>query len=194
MGRELPAEHYDEKYGREYADWRYDPVYSAVIDLLREIHAKRVLDVGCGTGRLGHLLQKEGIGYRGFDFSKTAIRQGLERYPGLDLFVGNVYGPSPYGAAGDYDAYIAIETLEHVDDIEVISRLPPGATLIASMPNFDSEGHVRHFRTAMGVRRHFRRFLRIDRMLRLGPFPEAAWWARIWVFRGSKGIQEEIQR
>ncbi len=45
-----------------------------------------ILDVGCGYGRLCN--QLENIGYQniiGIDISKEMVRQGIERFPGLDL-------------------------------------------------------------------------------------------------------------
>lgn len=182
-GREAPREFYERTYEQTYDDLRYDAVYEAAASLLREAGVRAVLDVGCGTGRLGRFVRPHGIAYRGVDFSERAIAQGRRRYPELAdaLSVGDVYDPAVYAGA---DAFVAIESLEHVDDRRVLSLLPTGSLLVASAPNFWAPGHVRRFRTGGAVRRHYAEAIAVDRIEKLGPFPGSTWWARIWVFRG----------
>lgn len=45
----------------------------AIHDGLNDVHGLRILDVGCGTGRMSRHLAKQGAQVHGFDFSSKAI-------------------------------------------------------------------------------------------------------------------------
>lgn len=52
--------------------------------------AHRILDLGCGEGRHVRLLHQQGLSVSGIDLSETLIRVGREKYPELDLRVGDM--------------------------------------------------------------------------------------------------------
>lgn len=115
-----------------------------------------VVDLGCGTGRFGHALylREHYSGYVGVDFSKTALAEarryltavGLEHLGFIEADLRS-WTPSPTRAGNC--VYVCLETLEHLaDDVDLVRRVPPGHRLILSVPNYDSEAHLRTFRNA----------------------------------------------
>lgn len=115
-----------------------------------------VVDLGCGTARFAHALHDTGHygGYVGADFSEAALAEA-ERYvtnAGLKEFAFircDLRGWSPSPTRAGNCVYVCLETLEHLDDdVDLIRRVPPGHRLIFSVPNYDSEAHIRTFRNA----------------------------------------------
>ncbi len=141
---EQPATYYDEIYRRGYDTGGYDPIYREVIRIIGKLNTPRVLEVGCGTGGLAKLIIEQGIPYRGFDFSLAAIDCCRKLCPGGDFRVADAYDPTSYQPV-DYNVVVAIEVLEHVDDLKVIGFLPPHVRLLASLPDFPNEAHLRYY-------------------------------------------------
>ncbi|MDE0940251.1 MAG: hypothetical protein OSA43_09870, partial [Pirellulales bacterium] len=51
-----------------------------------------------------------------------------------------------------FDCVLIMEFLEHVEqDIDVLTRVRPGTTVLATVPNFAHEGHVHHFNSVAEV-------------------------------------------
>lgn len=120
--------------------------YSGVDDNFRwgEIHAElyrdalrhlpprsSVLDFGCGSGYGAEILTDAGMSVVGVDSSDEAIAFARLRAP-LALIAGDMCG-------GDYDAIVAIESVEHVEDDvalfdEFYRRLAPGGLLYVTTP------------------------------------------------------------
>ncbi|MFC3999836.1 3' terminal RNA ribose 2'-O-methyltransferase Hen1 [Nocardiopsis sediminis] len=123
----------------------------AVVSVLAAENARRVIDLGCGTGKLvARLLDQHGIDHvTGVDVAAAAIehahrRLHVDRMPErrrsrLDLFTGSVLYRDPRFAG--YDAAVLMEVIEHIDP----SRLPaleqvvfghaaPG-TVVVTTPN-----------------------------------------------------------
>lgn len=87
----------------EYARWkiRTDPVYGAVIDLLRD-RREPLFDVGCGVGLLPLSLRVEGITVpiTGIDFDERKLAAAREAAAGvadLELRAGDARDPYPAG-------------------------------------------------------------------------------------------------
>ena len=139
---ERGAEYYDEIYRGGYDTSGYYPLYQIVMQLLERYHNPRVLELGCGIGDLGRLIIDKGYPYRGLDFSEEAVQQSRARCPGGDFRPGNVYNPDDYRPC-DYNVVVALEVLEHVDDLQLVQNIPFGARLIASVPNYDDAAHLR---------------------------------------------------
>jgi SAM-dependent methyltransferase len=99
--------------------------------------AKRVLDVGSGTGALLGALQARGWA-AGLDFSPLAVQFCQERNLS-NLMVGNAER-IPIRPAS-LDAVVSLDTLEHVRDhvsaVEGIAKsLRPGGVLVLNVPAF----------------------------------------------------------
>jgi SAM-dependent methyltransferase len=137
-----------------------------IVSLLREqgsIAGRRVLDLGCGTGRLAADLAAAGLKVDGIDVEEraVAIGQRIMARRGLDvrLFAGDVHDEGHPVAAGGYDVVVCTEVLEHVGPWrELLARggalLRPGGLLIVSVPRDPAQfsvldsyaGHLRRFR------------------------------------------------
>ena len=128
----------------------YYPMFKAVRVLLYKQDVQRLLEVGCGTGTMAHMLfDGKPIAYRGFDFSPVAVEKAKKRTGRSDeFFVGDATLGATY-AQLEYDAIICTEVLEHIeDDLLAISHWAPGTFCVCSVPNYDADTHVRHFKTA----------------------------------------------
>ncbi len=61
-----------EKYKAGYKDIIYYPVYKKILQYLN--YSDQILELGCGSGHLAHLLKDKGFNnYTGLDFSDIAI-------------------------------------------------------------------------------------------------------------------------
>lgn len=147
--------------------WQWnDPALRNLSDVVLQLLADtsgRVLDLGCGSGRLVAALAEAGYSVDGIDVEERVVALGrrILARRGLDarLLAGDVYDPTLPIAAGGYDVVVCTEVLEHVGPWrELLARggelLRPGGTLIVSVPRdprqfsaLDSyAGHLRRFR------------------------------------------------
>ncbi len=102
--------------------------FEIILDRLKEIGAKRVLDIGCGSGQPLLRLLREGFDARGFDFSSGMVEsarvtlqkgdQDPERVTCADLEKGSTL------PAGPFDAIVATGVFPHnLDDVAAYSNL-----------------------------------------------------------------------
>ena len=140
----------------------------AVLDTLREIGGTRVLDLGCGEGRLiGELLKEPGIAsITGVDVSHRALEAANRRLH-LDTLSNQqreritlIHGSLTYRdkRLAGYDVAVAMEVIEHIDvnrlsafEEVVFGEARPGSVLVTT-PNAEynslfkglPEGGFRH--------------------------------------------------
>lgn len=117
-------------WARSGADASFAPVLALVLDLLPTSPA-RVLDVGCGEGRVGAELVRRGYAVEGVDAAPTMVELAREHHPAA---VGDA-GALPFAGAA-FDAVVSVHTLMEVDDLdaalgEVVRVLVPGGVLVA---------------------------------------------------------------
>jgi len=163
---EKEAGYYDAIYAKGYTTHQYEPVYKGILNCLKSYTAPkpRILELGCGLGDMAELLLDAGYAYRGFDFSAEAVRISQERVSSGDFFVGNVYDDEPYEGF-DYNTVIAIEILEHVADLTVIEKIKPGCRVIASVPNYWDDSHLRVYADPkIDIVKRFQDLLHISRI------------------------------
>ena len=95
-----------------------------IVKLFKKNGVKRVLDLGCGSGRHVVYLAKNGFEVYGIDIAKSGIKIAKEwlKEEGLkaNLKVGDIYKKLPY-KDNFFDAIICIRTLNH-GKIEWIRR------------------------------------------------------------------------
>lgn len=90
--------------------------YEEVIGLLRErgidYVGKRIVDVGCGTGYLLHMISEKSDpkSLSGLDFSEEALKIAEQMIPGADLLCSNIYELPD----ATYDVVFCLEVLEHL--------------------------------------------------------------------------------
>jgi GT2 family glycosyltransferase/tetratricopeptide (TPR) repeat protein/2-polyprenyl-3-methyl-5-hydroxy-6-metoxy-1,4-benzoquinol methylase len=111
--------------------------------------ARKVLDVGCGAGRLGEALKRrQPAEVVGIEFVEEAAQAARER---LDqVLVGDVEAMETGFTAGSFDAVVCADVLEHLRDPGRFLRrardwLTLDGRLIASIPN------VRHHSVLRGL-------------------------------------------
>ena len=151
----------------------YYPMFKAVRAVLRRQNVKSVLEVGCGTGGMAHMLfDSMQTKYRGFDFSTVAIDKARKRTGRADaFFAGDATVARTYESVS-YEAIVCTEVLEHIEnDLLAISHWKPGALCVCSVPNYDADTHVRHFHSADEVRERYGNLLDIEQIeTRCKPF------------------------
>ena len=174
----------EENYKAHYKDSRYYNLFRVVLDILEAIDDPRILEIGCGTGQLAHMLWDNGIrNYRGFDFSPVAIEMAQARCPEVAFSVCDALEPTKY--AGPYNVAIAIEVLEHIeDDLGVLDRIKIGTTVIFSVPSFGCESHVRCFEYERDLAWRYRKQVHFEQII---PLPMSVPPShKIWLCRGTK--------
>ena len=142
---EKDSSYYDAIYEAGYDASHYEPVYRHILSIIGRVESPRVLEIGCGIGALAEMIAATGTPYRGFDFSETAVRRCRQRLPHVKFSVGDAYEQDSFRPVG-YNVVVATEVLEHVDDRRVIENIPVGALLIATVPDFDDDSHLRLYR------------------------------------------------
>ena len=101
----------------------------------------KVIEVGCGAGRFlrGVAAMRPRLSVVGVDVSRTALARAAEIAPGIDFRI-RVEPSAPLPAAdGEFDAAIALDVLEHVEDPaymlgEIHRILAPGGRLHFHVP------------------------------------------------------------
>ena len=157
---------YNERYKYGY-DWNdYNNLAVKVIQMCNETGAKGkpTIDIGCGVGWFTDMYYfNVSRDITGIDFSEKAILCHARRmYPSITFGIENIY-------EYDYNKYqvaLLTEVLEHVEkDIELLSRLPQGCKVYATIP-FESERrditHVREY-TLKGTHDRYGSVLDIER-------------------------------
>ncbi len=106
---------------------------------LEYAEGKQVLDIACGEGYGAHLLAKKAAHVTGVDIDKPTVEKAKNKYQSENLVfqTGSVLDTR---GEQQYDLITCFETLEHVNDHELVLRslknsLKPGGILLVSTPN-----------------------------------------------------------
>lgn len=101
------------------------PTRAEQLDILTDIIAAtvpakgRVLDLGCGTGYLGHLLRgkRDDIDFVGVDLKPESLAEAAKNLPDATLVEGNLDAPGDLDVpAGGYDAIVTVLTFHDLND------------------------------------------------------------------------------
>lgn len=139
--------------------WRYMAAPRArvarVVDLVRGLAPRSLIDLGCGNGQLLDELARAFPGMRlaGLDLSARQIAENRERAPQIEWMAGDL---SQEVAEKAFDCVTASEVIEHLQDARALldnaRRLGTHLVITTqSGPVRETErrvGHVRHFSPA----------------------------------------------
>ena len=124
------------------------------VDTVRSYDAPRVLDVGCGSGRIGEFVLKAGASrYVGVDFSEPMIELAearLERFAEKVQLVTADFLTAPI--EGAFDVVLAVGFFDYIPDADRFTRkmfelCAPGGALVGSFPAWSPvKGPVRKIR------------------------------------------------
>jgi SAM-dependent methyltransferase len=129
-------------YVAEYANRTLRPAEVVVLARYREALSGRVLEVGCGAGRLLGYLVALGGDVHGVDVSPRMVEYCRRRYPEASVVVGDMSN-LPDALDGGFDAIFAsFNVIDVLDDparrellADLHRRLVPGGLLIFSSHN-----------------------------------------------------------
>jgi len=133
-------------YGIEEANCKYELRLARYVDFARRIHEERarkgslkVLDAGCGLGRMIRYAGTEGLEWYGIDLNADNLRVASRQGPYV-LRHGDLRKPLAY-ADEKFDVVILSHVLEHIEDpTNVIHNLrraiKKGGMLLVGVPIF----------------------------------------------------------
>ena len=133
--------HYDRKYfeDRDRLDLH---IVESIKILMQDNNLKRVLDVGCGTGKIVQFFNQQGFNAIGCDKSKIAIE--VAKKVSKKSFIVASATKLPF-KTGSFDLVISISTIEHLiqDDVrqflqEACRVLKPHGFIFMITPNYAS--------------------------------------------------------
>ncbi|XP_058062941.1 probable 18S rRNA (guanine-N(7))-methyltransferase [Anopheles bellator] len=99
---------------------------------------KLILDIGCGSGLSGSVLEDQGHQWIGIDISKPMLDVALEREVEGDLLLGDMGQGMPF-KAGTFDGAVSISALQWLCNADKKTHVPPKrlyqffSTLFASL-------------------------------------------------------------
>lgn len=175
------------KYQKSGLESEYAAVWQRITRALRERGASSVLDLGCGPGQFAEFIAAElpAIDYAGVDFSAVAVSRARQRCPQY-LFEKRELPIAEFASLPPFDAVVCTEVLEHVErDREILAALPAETFVVASVPNFDSFGHVRYFRSEAEVRERYGPLLKDLQILGI----ELSAQNTLWLLQGSRSAE-----
>lgn len=145
------------EYAVPYHHSRYYVLWAVIADRVRRTGAKRILEIGCGSGQLAQCLYAmAGItSYTGLDFSPTSIALARRLCPEGCFLVDDALTTRAHEKT-PHDVVICTEVLEHIpDDLAVLRRFKQGVPCLATVPNFMCASHVRCFSGVEAVRERY---------------------------------------
>lgn len=149
-------------------------------------HAARVIDFGCGDGRLTKEIRARFPRFRvdGVDYSKRAIRFARAFDPQGHFQVKNLIGAKPENIK--YDVGLCIEVFEHIAPEAadsflqyIYESMSDNGVLHMTVPHVNDPLHDRHYRhfNSTSVQRELSRYFSITDLV----FIEKRSWKRTWI-------------
>ena len=121
-GFDLWTDDYDKIVGlsdddNSYPFAGYKEILNQIYNEVLSLKAKKVLDIGFGTGTLTSRLYEKGIEIYGQDFSKEMFDTAKEKMPNAKLYFKDFsHGLDEALLANKYDTIIATYSLHHLED------------------------------------------------------------------------------
>ncbi len=112
-----------------------------LLEYLAPKPAEKILDVGCGLGRLAEVVSEHGSSVTGIDISRYAINQAKERYKGKERLEFICASALNMDFEGHFDKILCYHFVEHLalPDARILLRKMYGAlkdegTLVMGLP------------------------------------------------------------
>ncbi len=127
-----------------------DSYYLWLLEKIKPVPGKVLIDVSCGRGKLAILAKNRGLRVIGLDFSLSALKVAQLADPELDILVSDGEQIALKANCADYVTHIG--NLEHYQNPssgvrEVARLLKPEGTAVILLPNgFSIVGNIQHVR------------------------------------------------
>jgi len=110
-----------------------------ILNLLKSVGTKRVLDIGCGNGTLDKYLIEGGIEIVGVEPGDDGIKNARKLLPGTIFFQLGVYDDPLRITEDGFDAVLSTEVIEHLYQPRKLiefakAKLKPGGYLLLTTP------------------------------------------------------------
>ena len=152
MTGQLDAAAYDGWFDQPWGRYAFTVERAALLDAVGPLVGRRVLDVGCGTGRFTRAFEQAGAEVTGLDADAGMLDLAHERVEG-DLVAGDAHRLPV--EANAVDVAVAITLLEFVDEPravvdELVRVTRPGGRVVLAALNRASPWGVAHVRELRG--------------------------------------------
>ena len=103
-----------EEIAEEFNEKRKKFIWPSIIKLTTDVkNGDRVLDVGCGNGRLLEAFKNKNIEYLGVDSSEELINMAKGNYPGYKFIIGDIFKLDQIPET-DFNFVYCIAVLHHI--------------------------------------------------------------------------------
>ena len=108
-----------EEIAESFDETREKPLWPPLVEFLKEVKGgEKVLDAGCGNGRLLRALGTKKIKYFGTDLSENLIKICREKYPDNNFSVADILNLGIL-AEYDFDWVFSIAVLHHLPGLDL---------------------------------------------------------------------------
>lgn len=103
--------------GEHFSQTRKKRMWAEILPFTKKVKSgMKVLDVGCGNGRLIPEFKGKKINYLGIDFSQELLDKAKERFPNRRFLNRDITRSEDWERIGIYDAVFCLATLHHIPD------------------------------------------------------------------------------
>jgi ubiquinone/menaquinone biosynthesis C-methylase UbiE len=122
-----------------------------VVSMLKPFKGEKLLDIGCGDGRLCYELRSEDVAVHGIDYSRRALGFAAVMNPQSEFRIGDITKRLPY-SENAFDLAVMIETLEHIPPDKVSHAmdelhrvLKPCGRVVITVPHQNRKLDTKHY-------------------------------------------------